>query len=180
MVEYSYDTVGNLIALTYPGGRIVRYEYNEINKLVKVTDWNNRITRYEYDKNGRLIKAIRPNGIELTLIYNAAGQVIQRKEVDAKGNIMHRIEIPLKLYKCNNSVKEVTITCEDVQYADISFYEPWGAGIYVAEVSINDGVDIINRLVEYQSNNESFCLSILLNSGDRINILTSKVIYSET
>ncbi|ANX02190.1 hypothetical protein CSTERLE_11730 [Thermoclostridium stercorarium subsp. leptospartum DSM 9219] len=52
MVEYSYDTVGNLIALTYPGGRIVRYEYNEINKLVKVTDWNNRITRYEYDKNG--------------------------------------------------------------------------------------------------------------------------------
>jgi len=38
---------------------------------------------------------------------------------------MHRIEIPLKLYKCNNSVKEVTITCEDVQYADISFYEPW-------------------------------------------------------
>jgi len=92
---------------------------------------------------------------------------------------MHRIEIPLKLYKCNNSVKEVTITCEDVQYADISFYEPWGAGIYVDEVSINDGADIINRLVEYQSNNESFCLSILLNSGDRINILTSKVIYSE-
>jgi hypothetical protein len=93
---------------------------------------------------------------------------------------MHRIEIPLKLYKCNNSVKEVTITCEDVQYADISFYEPWGAGIYVDEVSINAGADIINRLVEYQSNNESFCLSILLNSGDRINILTSKVIYSET
>jgi len=56
---------------------------------------------------------------------------------------MHRIEIPLKLYKCNNSVKEVTITCEDVQYADISFYEPWGAGIYVDEVSINDGADII-------------------------------------
>jgi len=39
---------------------------------------------------------------------------------------------------------------------------------------------LFNRLVEYQSNNESFCLSILLNSGDRINILTSKVIYSET
>jgi len=46
-------------------------------------------------------------------------------------------------------------------------------------INVNDGTDIINRLVEYQRNSESFCLSILLNSGDRINILTSKVIYSD-
>lgn len=93
---------------------------------------------------------------------------------------MHRIEIPVKLCRDNNSYKEAVIIFEDVQYADISFYEPWGAGIYINEVNVNDGTDIINRLVEYQRNSESFCLSILLNSGDRINILTSKVIYSET
>ena len=92
---------------------------------------------------------------------------------------MHRIEIPVRLYKGKNSYKEVLIIFEDVHYVDISFYEPWGAGIYINEVSINDGTDIINRLVDYQTNNESFCLSILLNSGDKINILTSKVIYSE-
>ncbi|ADU73644.1 hypothetical protein M972_11583 [Acetivibrio thermocellus AD2] len=92
---------------------------------------------------------------------------------------MHRIEIPVKLCRDNNSYKEAVIIFEDVQYADISFYEPWGAGIYINEVNVNDGTDIINRLVEYQRNSESFCLSILLNSGDRINILTSKVIYSD-
>ncbi|ABN54207.1 MAG TPA: hypothetical protein DEF39_11140 [Hungateiclostridium thermocellum] len=92
---------------------------------------------------------------------------------------MHRIEIPVKLCRDNNSYKEAVIIFEDVQYADISFYEPWGAGIYINEVNVNDGTDIINRLVEYQRNSESFCLSILLNSDDRINILTSKVIYSD-
>lgn len=92
---------------------------------------------------------------------------------------MHRIEIPVKLYKCNNNCKEAVIIFEGVHYADISFYEPWGAGMYVNEVSVNDGTDIINRLVDYQTNNECFCLGILLNSGDKINILSSKVMYSE-
>lgn len=92
---------------------------------------------------------------------------------------MHKIKIPLKLYGFNNSYKEAVIIFEDVHYTDISFYEPWGLGIYINEVNVSDGTDIINRLVDYKNNNESFCLSILLNSGDRINILSSKVIYSE-
>lgn len=38
---------------------------------------------------------------------------------------IHRIEIPVKLCK-NNSYKKAVIIFENVQYADISFYEPWG------------------------------------------------------
>jgi len=49
---------------------------------------------------------------------------------------MHRIEIPVKLCRDNNSYKEAVIIFEDVQYADISFYEPWGAGIYINEVNV--------------------------------------------
>ena len=60
--------------------------------MVKVIDWNNRITGYEYDGNGRLVKTKRPNGTELTLIYDAAGQVVQRKEVDAEGNIIFQYD----------------------------------------------------------------------------------------
>jgi len=93
---------------------------------------------------------------------------------------MHRIEIPLKLCNFyNNCKKEVLLIFEDVHYIDVSFYEPWGAGIYINEVKINDGSGIINRLDEYKSNKECFCLSILLNSGDKINILASRVIYLE-
>ena len=79
-----------MIALTYPGGRIVRYEYNEVNRLVKVIDWEDRVTEYEYDVNGRLVKTSRPNGTVMTLSYDAAGQTIERKDVDAKGNIINK------------------------------------------------------------------------------------------
>jgi RHS repeat-associated protein len=88
-IGYSYDTVGNLIALTYPGGKIVRYEYDAANRLVKVTDWENMVTRYQYDKNGRLVKTTRPNGTVLTADFDAAGRLLEQKDVDAAGNIIN-------------------------------------------------------------------------------------------
>lgn len=55
----------------------------------------------------------------------------------------------------------------------------WGAGIYINEINISDDIDIIYRLDGYQNNGECFCLSILLNSGDGINVLAEKVTYSQ-
>lgn len=91
----------------------------------------------------------------------------------------HRIEIPVKLGEKKNCGKKAVLIFEGVQYVDISLNEPWGSGIYINEVSVIDGTEITNRLVDYQPNKECFCLRILLNSGDRINILNSKFIYSE-
>lgn len=89
-ISYSYDTLGNLITLTYPGGKIVRYDYDAANRLIKVTDWQNRVTDYEYDKNGRLVKTTRPNGTVLTNSFDAAGRILEQKDVDEAGNIINQ------------------------------------------------------------------------------------------
>lgn len=85
-IEYAYDEVGNLVTLTYPGGKKVRYEYDAANRRKKVTDWAGRVTTYDYDANGRLTKTVRPNGTVLTQSYDAAGQLIEQKDIDAGGN----------------------------------------------------------------------------------------------
>ena len=80
-LQYAYDEVGNLVALTYPDGRQVHYEYDAANQLIKVTDWAGRETHYEYDLNSRLINVLRPNGTQMTRVYDDAGQLLQQKEV---------------------------------------------------------------------------------------------------
>ncbi|MHB1042917.1 MAG: RHS repeat-associated core domain-containing protein [Eubacteriales bacterium] len=57
-----------------------------------VTDWDNRVTAYEYDANDRLIRAVRPNGTEMTRSYDAAGQLLQQKDVDQSGNTISQYD----------------------------------------------------------------------------------------
>ncbi|MDD2235237.1 MAG: hypothetical protein PHV03_10140, partial [Desulfitobacteriaceae bacterium] len=83
-----HDEAGNLVTLTYPGGKQVNYTYDAANRLIKVEDWAGRITRYEYDKNGRLTKTIRPNQTVLTQTYNVAGQLIEQKDLDKDGKVI--------------------------------------------------------------------------------------------
>jgi RHS repeat-associated protein len=80
-LQYQYDAVGNLVKLTYPDDKEVHYAYNEADQLIKVTDWASRETIYEYDPNGRLISTLRPNGTQMTRIYDEAGLLKQQKDV---------------------------------------------------------------------------------------------------
>ena len=78
-IKYSYDQIGNLVALTYPGGRIVRYSYYKNCNIKTVTDWDGRVTSYEYDGNGRLTKTTRPDGSVETRTYDAAGRMTSKR-----------------------------------------------------------------------------------------------------
>lgn len=82
-IRYSYDQIGNLVALTYPGGRIVRYTYDKTGRVLTVTDWNDNVTSYSYDRNGRLTKTTRPDGSVETRTYDAAGKLLS--QVDQVG-----------------------------------------------------------------------------------------------
>lgn len=53
-----------------------------------MTDWAGRITTYQYDANSRLVKETRPNGTVLTQSYDAAGQLLQQKDVSSSGNVI--------------------------------------------------------------------------------------------
>lgn len=90
VIQYAYDANGNLITLTYPGGRQVHYNYDAADRLVEVTDWAGRVTAYEYDPNGRLVRTAYPNGASATYDYNEAGRLIQMKDEDDSGNIISK------------------------------------------------------------------------------------------
>lgn len=117
IIEYAYDAVGNLITLTYPGGRQVQYQYDASNRLVKVTDWAGRITSYEYDPNGRLVKTLHPGGTSTTRAYDDASRLIQMKDVNNSGGIISQYDYTYdasgNLTEEKNSNENVSFTMSD-------------------------------------------------------------------
>ncbi|HEY8401848.1 MAG TPA: hypothetical protein VIK89_11320 [Cytophagaceae bacterium] len=90
----------------------------------------------------------------------------------------HKIILPIKKNISQDINAEIVF--ENVIYFDMSFYEPWGPGIYISEVRLNENIDILERLKECNSiSKDYFQIVILLNSGDKINIIASNVVYSE-
>ncbi|MBP2661871.1 MAG: hypothetical protein H6Q69_4903 [Firmicutes bacterium] len=57
---------------------------------------------------------------------------------------------------------------ENVMHMDVNRMEPWGPGCY------------ISSLDTYDAEGDYFKVSILLNSGDEVNIIASKLIYSSS
>ena len=64
--------------------------YDAADQLVKVTDWAKRITRYTYDANGRLTQVVRPNGTRMTRDYDAAGQLVEQRDVDIDSELIRQ------------------------------------------------------------------------------------------
>lgn len=75
VITYTYDEVGNLATLGYPGGFAVAYAYDAARRLVTITDSASRVTDYDYDGNGRLLTVALPNGTSAAYAYDDAGRV---------------------------------------------------------------------------------------------------------
>lgn len=58
------------------------------------------------------------------------------------------------------------LTFENILHLEVNRKEPWGAGVCIFEVNVDD------------AEGEHFRVCILLNSGDEVNIVASKMIYS--
>jgi YD repeat-containing protein len=80
----------------------VQYGYDAANRLITVTDWAGRTTTYQYDQDNRPLKDTRPDGSALTQSYDAAGQLLELKDVDAKGNVIDQYDYT---YDSNDNVK---------------------------------------------------------------------------
>ncbi|KRQ86778.1 hypothetical protein ABG79_01269 [Caloramator mitchellensis] len=92
----------------------------------------------------------------------------------------HMIIIPISFIMKNNDKKFIELILDNVYYFDISMYEPWGEGIYISDIMINDDSLISSRFEGRECiDNDCFEFIIILNSGDKIRIITSKVTYNE-
>lgn len=118
IIYYNYDSIGNLITLTYPGNKAVNYEYDAVNRLVKVTDWASRVTNYEYDSNNRLTKTLRPDGSIETRQYDAKGQLTHSEDKAAEGTMISKYdytydEVGNIIEETSAIVKATSIPTED-------------------------------------------------------------------
>lgn len=80
-ITYTYDEVGNLQTMGYPGGNVVTYTYDAANRMETITDWNGNITIYTYDNAGNLIMTDRPDNTLLTQTYDAAGRLTSMEDI---------------------------------------------------------------------------------------------------
>src|ERR1044071_1332826 len=74
LIQYRYDTNGNLNTVIYPRGETVTYIWDSLNRLTNVTDWANRTTTITYDLASRVKTITRPNATVRIMNYDDAGQ----------------------------------------------------------------------------------------------------------
>lgn len=104
-ITFSYNTLGHLIKITDPSGRIIRieaspkglirriidpegnrieYSYNFKHLLSAITDQNNNITSFSYDSSDRITDIIYPTKRKITISYDENYRV---KKIDDEGRI---------------------------------------------------------------------------------------------
>ncbi|MBI5741808.1 MAG: RHS domain-containing protein [Nitrospirae bacterium] len=79
ITEYSYDLNGNVLAMTYPSGRMIGYSYNRLNKVASVADNYIGETRtlaegIAYQLSGDMRSMTYGNGIISTRRYDGRGR----------------------------------------------------------------------------------------------------------
>ncbi len=84
-VQYSYDLLGHVTSLVYPGGiSVVTRTYDDVGRLASLTDWLRNTTRFSYDPNNNLVAQYYPNGVTANFTYDATDRAVQI--VDATGS----------------------------------------------------------------------------------------------
>lgn len=75
VTEYTYDAVGNQIAVTDTLGHITTYSYDANNRLLQTIDPANNVTSNTYDSMGRLLTTTDPLQRVTTYNYDETGRL---------------------------------------------------------------------------------------------------------
>ena len=67
---YNYDSLGNLLKITYPDSKTVEYEYNQNSQIADFKDKKGNHTEFEYYQDGRLSKEISDGITKKEYLYN--------------------------------------------------------------------------------------------------------------
>jgi len=76
----TYDSLGNQLSLTYPGGRTITYVYDALNRCISILETGKSLVGIDYDGPARVSKISYGNGMRTRILYdgisgtpNAAG-----------------------------------------------------------------------------------------------------------
>lgn len=85
--------------------------------------------------------------------------------------INHEVWIPIELDSSKKRKIKAVMKFSHVKRFLMEIFEPWGAGIYVSQVKYNSFKEVDNDIC--------FEVTILLNSGDVLKIVSEQIEYSE-
>ena len=84
---YLYDSLNNLIKVTYPSGRESQYAYDTRGNLIKFIDASGSAYGFSYDKSNLLVKSTRPMGQFLSFEYDRAKNLISVLDQEGKRSV---------------------------------------------------------------------------------------------
>lgn len=163
-IKYEYDDAGFRSRLVMPDGKDVRYEYDGLKRLSAIVMPGDKKVLFSYDSKGFRDKIVYPNGVTGVFEYDSAGRVAgiaygaagaqslfsERYIYDAAGNVVQRKgkdgRDVLYRYDPSGQLIEESGPESSVQYT----YGPGGnrAELKRGDISIKYKYDKADRLIE--------------------------------
>ena len=75
----AYDSVGNRLSLTYPGGRVLTYAYDVLDQCTNITETGASLASFSYAGPGRVARVIYGNGTRTQITYDGARRDAERR-----------------------------------------------------------------------------------------------------
>jgi RHS repeat-associated protein len=73
--DYSYNSSGNLLAITYPNGSQERFSYDPLGNLVESINGRGDAILYQYNTAGQLTRKVFADGTHIDYVYDAHGNL---------------------------------------------------------------------------------------------------------
>jgi len=117
--------------------------------------------------------------------------IIKKENIESiKELYLHDMKLlDIKIEYCNHNAmillcdepkkKNHRLLFKHIQSFSIERFEPWGEGVYLSQVTIADAniEEMIKIDEESLVDKNAFLVEILINSGDKIKILSSEVLF---
>jgi len=83
--QYSFDSLGRMASVTYPGGRLVSYGYDSLSRVVSVSSGTTLLASVAYDEWGAKKQLLFSSGAKSEWITDAAGMHLQSWQIGFNG-----------------------------------------------------------------------------------------------
>jgi len=107
--EYTYDSHGNMLTKTDPGGYVFTYAYDQHGNMLTMTYPDGGAYTYTYDSHGNMLTMTHPDGDVYTYIYDKHGNMLTMTDpygdvytytYDQHGNMLTITHPNGKVYTC--------------------------------------------------------------------------------
>jgi RHS repeat-associated protein len=151
VTSYSYDTAGNLTAVTPPAPLgATTYTYDTLGRVLTVTDGNGDTTGYQYDESDRIVLTTSDGGREIEQFYNPDGTLAASCDREAQCDIFGSDSQGRTLYADHYQIEpdvSTYVSWEDYTYDLVGNLIIFSTSISGDSISTYDGA---NQLVKFQ------------------------------